>query len=144
MGRLNRAGIMVYGGTSKVLSSINLSRAESNWISVVEELRTVLDTNRMLMEKQKRQLGTEKRCEKELREASRWRGMDDVEKAAARVGVKGPELRFINTCNRNFSLEGASKERRTENKSLQSQLRDTAEDVQAAGELLVRLKEAEE
>ncbi|CAL9222054.1 unnamed protein product [Arabidopsis halleri] len=71
-------------------------------------------------------------------------GIEDVEKAAARVRVKGPELRFINTCNRNFSLEGASKERRTENKSLQSQLRDTAEAVQAAGELLVRLKEAEE
>ncbi|KAL1219322.1 Kinesin-like protein KIN-12B [Cardamine amara subsp. amara] len=155
------------------------AEAESNWISLAEELRTELDTNRLLMEKQKRELDTEKRCAEELKEAmqmamqgharmleqyadleekhiqllARHRrirdGIDDVKKAAARAGVKGPESRFINALAAEISALKVQREKeaqyfRDENKSLQTQLRDTAEAVQAAGELLVRLKEAEE
>ncbi|EFH59709.1 PAKRP1L [Arabidopsis lyrata subsp. lyrata] len=155
------------------------TEAESNWISLAEELRTELDTNRLLMEKQKRELDTEKRCAEELTEAMQMamqgharmieqyadleekhiqllarhrrirEGIDDVKKAAARAGVKGAESRFINALAAEISALKVQREKeaqyfRDENKSLQSQLRDTAEAVQAAGELLVRLKEAEE
>ncbi|KAK8677065.1 hypothetical protein V6N13_142621 [Hibiscus sabdariffa] len=76
-------------------------------------------------------------------------GIDDVKKAAARAGVRGAESKFINALAAEISAlkEQREKERRyfrDENKGLQAQLRDTAEAVQAAGELLVRLKEAEE
>ncbi|KAE8691992.1 Phragmoplast-associated kinesin-related protein, putative isoform 2 [Hibiscus syriacus] len=56
-------------------------------------------------------------------------GIDDVKMAAARAVHKGKRRDDI------FS---------DENKGLQAQLRDTSEAVQAAGELLERLKEAEE
>ncbi|EOA29734.1 hypothetical protein CARUB_v10012821mg [Capsella rubella] len=155
------------------------TEAESNWISLAEELRTELDNNRLQMEKQKRELDTEKRCTEELTEAMQMamqgharmieqyadleekhiqllarhrrirEGIDDVKKAAARAGVKGAESRFINALAAEISALKVQREKeaqyfRDENKSLQSQLRDTAEAVQAAGELLVRLKEAEE
>ncbi|CAD5327860.1 unnamed protein product [Arabidopsis thaliana] len=76
-------------------------------------------------------------------------GIDDVKKAAARAGVRGAESRFINALAAEISALKVEKEKerqylRDENKSLQTQLRDTAEAIQAAGELLVRLKEAEE
>ncbi|ESQ37288.1 hypothetical protein EUTSA_v10002371mg [Eutrema salsugineum] len=158
---------------------VRWTEAESNWISLAEELRNELDTNRKLMEKQKRELDTEKRCTEELTEAiqmamqgharmieqyadleekhiqllARHRrireGIDDVKKAAAKAGVKGAESRFINALAAEISALKVQREKeaqyfRDENKSLQSQLRDTAEAVEAAGELLVRLKEAEE
>ncbi|XP_043722415.1 kinesin-like protein KIN-12B isoform X2 [Telopea speciosissima] len=76
-------------------------------------------------------------------------GAEDVKKAAAKAGVKGAESKFINTLAAEISTLKVERERerrylRDENKGLQAQLRDTAEAVQAAGELLVRLKEAEE
>ncbi|XP_038985906.1 kinesin-like protein KIN-12B isoform X1 [Phoenix dactylifera] len=76
-------------------------------------------------------------------------GIADVKRAAAKAGVKGAESKFINSLAAEISAlkVGREKERqywRDENKGLQAQLRDTAEAVQAAGELLVRLKEAEE
>ncbi|KAE8713560.1 Kinesin-like protein KIN12B [Hibiscus syriacus] len=76
-------------------------------------------------------------------------GIDDVKKAAARAGVRGAESKFINALAAEISAlkEQREKERRyfrDENRGLQAQLRDTAEAIQAAGEVLVRLKEAEE
>lgn len=76
-------------------------------------------------------------------------GMEDVKKAAAKAGVRGAESKFINALAAEISALKVERERerrylRDENKGLQAQLRDTAEAVQAAGELLVRLKEAEE
>uniref|UniRef100_A0A1J3GK69 Kinesin-like protein KIN12B n=5 Tax=Noccaea caerulescens TaxID=107243 RepID=A0A1J3GK69_NOCCA len=158
---------------------LHWTEAETNWISLAEELRAELDTNRKLMEKQKRELDTERRCAEELTEAMQMamqgharmieqyadleekhiqllarhrrirEGIDDVKKAAARAGVKGAESRFINALAAEISALKVQREKeaqyfRDENKSLQSQLRDTAEAVHAAGELLVRLKEAEE
>ncbi|KAM6565329.1 hypothetical protein CsatA_024457 [Cannabis sativa] len=76
-------------------------------------------------------------------------GMEDVKKAAAKAGVRGAESKFINALASEISALKVERERerrylRDENKGLQAQLRDTAEAVHAAGELLVRLKEAEE
>ncbi|KAL9829844.1 Kinesin-like protein KIN-12B [Arabidopsis thaliana] len=178
---LNTIPESVDEGPEKTLEQERLrwTEAESNWISLAEELRTELDTNRLLMEKQKRELDTEKRCAEELTEAMQMamqgharmieqyadleekhiqllarhrrirEGIDDVKKAAARAGVKGAESRFINALAAEISALKVQREKevryfRDENKSLQSQLRDTAEAVQAAGELLVRFKEAEE
>ncbi|XP_057959984.1 kinesin-like protein KIN-12B [Malania oleifera] len=91
--------------------------------------------------------------EKHIQLLSRHRkiqdGINDVKKAAAKAGVKGAESRFINALAAEISALKVEKEKerqylREENKGLRTQLRDTAEAVQAAGELLVRLKEAEE
>ncbi|KAF8391883.1 hypothetical protein HHK36_022223 [Tetracentron sinense] len=76
-------------------------------------------------------------------------GIDDVKKAAAKAGVKSAESKFINSLAAEISALKVEREKerryfRDEIKGLQAQLRDTAEAVQAAGELLVRLKEAEE
>ncbi|KAJ6844708.1 kinesin-like protein KIN-12B [Iris pallida] len=76
-------------------------------------------------------------------------GIEDVKRAAVRAGVKGPESRFINSLATEISALRVEREKERrywtdENKGLRAQLRDTAEAVQAAGELLVRLKEAEE
>ncbi|KAL3635015.1 TRAFAC class myosin-kinesin ATPase superfamily [Castilleja foliolosa] len=76
-------------------------------------------------------------------------GIDDVKKAAAKAGLRGAESKFLNALAAEISALKVEREKerrffRDENKGLQAQLRDTAEAVQAAGELLVRLKEAEE
>ncbi|XP_061338674.1 kinesin-like protein KIN-12B [Gastrolobium bilobum] len=76
-------------------------------------------------------------------------GIEDVKKAATRAGVKGAESKFINALAAEISALKAEREKerrffRDENRGLQAQLKDTAEAVQAAGELLLRLKEAEE
>ncbi|KAL6960057.1 TRAFAC class myosin-kinesin ATPase superfamily [Sarracenia purpurea var. burkii] len=76
-------------------------------------------------------------------------GIDDVKKAASKAGVRGAESKFINALAAEISALKVEREKerryfRDENKGLQAQLRDTEEAVQAAGELLVRLKEAEE
>lgn len=76
-------------------------------------------------------------------------GIDDVKKAAQKAGVRGAESKFINALAAEISALKVEREKerrhfRDENRGLQAQLRDTAEAVQAAGELLVRLKEAEE
>ncbi|KAK1319576.1 Kinesin-like protein KIN12B [Acorus calamus] len=76
-------------------------------------------------------------------------GIENVKRAAAKAGVKGAESKFINSLAAEISALKVEREKerkywRDEKKGLQSQLKDTAEAVQAAGELLVRLKEAEE
>lgn len=76
-------------------------------------------------------------------------GSDELKKVACRAGVKGAESKFINILASQISAlkVGRDKERqqlKDEIKMLQSQLRDTAEAVEAAGELIARLKEAEE
>ncbi|KVI00429.1 Kinesin, motor domain-containing protein [Cynara cardunculus var. scolymus] len=158
---------------------IRWKEAESKWISLAEDLRCELEASRLLVEKQKHELDTEKKCSKELKEAMQMAmegharmleqyadldekhmhlltmqrriqdGITDVKKAAARAGVRGTESKFINALAEEISILKAEREKerchyRDENKGLQAQLRDTAEAVQAAGELLVRLKEAEE
>lgn len=76
-------------------------------------------------------------------------GIEDVKKAAAKAGVRGAESKFINSLAAEISalrmqMEKERQHLRSENRELKARLEDTAEAVQAAGELLVRLKEAEE
>ncbi|KAE8701508.1 Kinesin-like protein KIN12B [Hibiscus syriacus] len=158
---------------------IRWTEAESKWISLAQELKTELNSARLLAEKRKQELDMEKTCAGELKEAMQMamegharmleqyadleerhiellarhrriqEGIDDVKKAAARAGVRVAESKFINALAAEISAlkEQREKERRyfrDENKGLQAQLRDTAEAIQAAGEVLVRLKEAEE
>lgn len=73
----------------------------------------------------------------------------DVKKAAAKAGAKGSGTRYAKAFAAELSTMRAEEKRererlRRENKSLKIQLRETAEAVQTAGELLVRLREAEE
>lgn len=75
-------------------------------------------------------------------------GIEDVKKAAAKAGVRGAESKFINSLAAEISALKVQRERerehlRNENRALKTQLQDTAEAVQAAGELLARLKDAE-
>ncbi|KAI4311396.1 hypothetical protein MLD38_036298 [Melastoma candidum] len=76
-------------------------------------------------------------------------GTEDVKTAAVKAGVRGAESKFINALATEISALKVERERerrylRDEINELKTQLQDTAEAVQAAGELLVRLKEAEE
>ncbi|XP_015973087.1 kinesin-like protein KIN-12F [Arachis duranensis] len=74
-------------------------------------------------------------------------GIAEVKKAAAKAGKKG-HARFAKSLAAELSALRVEREReakflKKENMSLKIQLRDTAEAVHAAGELLVRLREAE-
>ncbi|KAK4761153.1 hypothetical protein SAY87_006046 [Trapa incisa] len=155
------------------------TEAESKWITLTDELKTELQKIRLLAEKLKQELDTEKKCAEDLSEAMRLAmegharmleqyadleekhmqllarhrkmqdGIEDVKKAAAKAGVRGTESRFINSLAAEISALKIQRERerehlRNENRILKSQLQDTAEAVQAAGELLARLKDAEE
>ncbi|XAR67397.1 Plus-end-directed kinesin ATPase [Bertholletia excelsa] len=76
-------------------------------------------------------------------------GIAEVKRAAAKAGAKGQGSRFAKSLAAELSAVRVEKAReldllRKENKSLKIQLRDTAEAVHAAGELLARLREAEE
>ena len=155
-------------GDTNIADSADCAEAESKWITLTEELRVDLEANKSLVRKLRSELDSEKKCSEELKEALQMAmqgharileqyaeleerhisllamhrkirdGVEDVKMRAAKAGVKGAELRFINSLGAEISIL------RAENKGLQDQLRDTAETVQAAGELLVRLKEADE
>ncbi|KAM0846554.1 hypothetical protein ACQ4PT_055604 [Festuca glaucescens] len=155
-------------GDTNIVDAADYAEAESKWITLTEELRVDLETNKSLVGRLRSELDSEKRCSQELKEALQTAmqgharileqyaeleerhigllamhrkirdGVEDVKMRAAKAGVKGAELRFINSLGAEISVL------RAENKGLQDQLRDTAEAVQAAGELLVRLKDAEE
>lgn len=153
--------------------------AESKWVSLVEDLELKLQESQRLVEKQKHELDMERKCAKELKDAMQMAmeghakmleqyadleekhinllttqrriedGIIDVQKAAAKAGVKGAESKFINALAAEISILKAENEKerryyRDESNGLKAQLKDTDEAVVAAGELLVRLKEAEE
>jgi len=74
-------------------------------------------------------------------------GIAEVKRAAAKASKKG-HARFAKALSAELSALRVERERESkllkkENQNLKTQLRDTAEAVQAAGELLVRLREAE-
>ncbi|GAA0162951.1 microtubule binding motor protein [Lithospermum erythrorhizon] len=76
-------------------------------------------------------------------------GVEDIKRAAARAGTKGCGSRFQKAMVKELSALRVEREReremlKKENISLKMQLRDTADAVHAAGELLARLREAEE
>ncbi|KAL5053889.1 hypothetical protein RYX36_034571 [Vicia faba] len=75
--------------------------------------------------------------------------IDDIKKATSKAAVRSAESKLINTLAEEISALKAEKEKERrilidENKGFQDQLKDTSEAVTAAGDLLVRLKEAEE
>lgn len=75
-------------------------------------------------------------------------GIAEVKRAAQKAGSKGNGSRFSKSLAAELSALRFERDRereflKKENKSLKLQLRDTAEAVHAAGELLVRLREAE-
>ncbi|KAG2571386.1 hypothetical protein PVAP13_7KG011800 [Panicum virgatum] len=155
-------------GDTDVGDAPDWTEAESKWITLTEELRVELEATKSLVGKLQSELESEKKCSEELKEAvqtaiqgaarhleqyadlqenhfrllalhRRMReGVEDVKARAEKAGIKGSELRFINALAAEISVLKA------QNEGLQGQLRDTAEAVQAAGELLVRLKDAEE
>ncbi|PIN26986.1 Kinesin (SMY1 subfamily) [Handroanthus impetiginosus] len=77
-------------------------------------------------------------------------GIAEVKKAATKAGAKGRHgSRFAKALSAELSALRVERERerellKKENRSLKIQLKDTAEAVHAAGELLVRLREAED
>ena len=151
---------------------------ESDWISLTDELRIDLESNRRRAEKVEMELRLEKKCTEELDDALHrsvlgharmvehyadlqekynylvgkhrliMEGIAEVRKAAAKAGAKGQGSRFAKSLAAELSVLRVERARemellKKENKSLKIQLRDTAEAVHAAGELLVRLREAE-
>lgn len=153
--------------------------SESKWISLTEELRMDLESNRKHAEKTEAELRDEKKCTEELDDAlqraiyghariiehyvelqelyndllERHRGVmggiAEVKRAAARAGKKGCGTAFAAALAAELSTVRIDREKeraqlREQNRRLRVQLRDTAEAVHAAGELLVRLREAEE
>ncbi|KAL7217829.1 hypothetical protein ACSBR2_011123 [Camellia fascicularis] len=152
---------------------------ESDWISLTDELRVDLESNRQRAEKVEMELRLEKKCTEELDDALHrsvlgharmvehyvdlqekyndlaakhrliMEGVAEIKKAAAKAGAKGRGSRFAKSMAAELSALRVERAKemdflRKENRSLKIQLRDTAEAVHAAGELLVRLKEAEE
>ena len=155
------------------------TESESRWISLTEELRTDLESNRRLAEEKDAELNLEKKCTAELDDAlqrsilghgriiehyvelqeqhnellGRHRKVMgrivEVKKAASKAGSKGAGKAFAAALAAEVSTLQIEREReraslKEQNKGLRIQLRDTAEAVHAAGELLVRLREAEE
>lgn len=155
------------------------TESESRWISLTEELRLDLESNRRLAEKKEMELSLEKKCTAELDDALQraihgharivehyaelqekyndlfekhrqvTEGIAEVKKAALKAGRKGCGSAFAAALSAELSTLRIDREKeraylKEQNRRLRIQLRDTAEAVQAAGELLVRLREAEE
>jgi len=153
--------------------------SESKWISLTEELRIDLESNRMHAEKTEMELCNEKKCTAELDDALQWamyghtrmvehyvelqelyndllekhrrvmEAISEVKRAAAKAGRKGCGTAFAAALAAELSTVRIDREKeraqlKEQNRRLRIQLRDTAEAVHAAGELLVRLREAEE
>ncbi|XP_072989337.1 kinesin-like protein KIN-12C isoform X2 [Typha latifolia] len=154
------------------------TESESRWISLTEELRLDLESNRRLAEKKEMELNMEKNCTAELDDALHraihghtmivehyvelqenyndllekhrkvMEGIAEVKKAALKAGRKGSGSAFAAALSAELSTLRIDREKeraclKEQNRRLRIQLRDTAEAVHAAGELLVRLREAE-
>ncbi|KAL3637506.1 hypothetical protein CASFOL_018674 [Castilleja foliolosa] len=153
---------------------------ESEWISLTDELRIDIESNRRRAEQVETELTLEKKCTEELDDAltrsvvgqarmiehytelqekynemvEKHRavlgGIAEVNRAALKAGAKGRRgARFTKAMLAELSALRVERERereflRKENQSLKIQLKDTAEAVHAAGEVLARLSEAEE
>ncbi|KAL6999168.1 hypothetical protein U1Q18_000328 [Sarracenia purpurea var. burkii] len=180
---LRRSGAFSQGSSSSNEEEFEKERQrwmemESDWISLTDELRVDLESNRQRAEKVEMELRLEKNCTEELDDALHrsvlgharmvehyaelqekynelagkhrliLEGIAEVKKAAAKAGAKGHGSRFAKSLAAELSVLRVERARemellKKENRSLKIQLRDTAEAVHAAGELLVRLREAE-
>ncbi|CAF2128230.1 kinesin-like protein KIN-12F [Brassica napus] len=158
---------------------LKCTEMESEWISLTDELRVEIETQRSRADKAEGQLKQEKLSTEELEDAlrravlgharfvehytelqekyndlgSRYKAtgewITELKKAVAKAGKKGCGSRFAKSLATELSALRVEKERerdflKKENVSLKIQLRDTAEAVHTAGEVLVRLREAEQ
>ncbi|XP_010508553.1 PREDICTED: kinesin-like protein KIN-12F [Camelina sativa] len=158
---------------------LKCTEMESEWISLTDELRVEIETQRTRAEKAEAQLKQEKLSSEELEDALRrsvlgharfvehytelqekynelgskhkatveW--ITELKKAVAKAGKKGCGSRFAKSLATELSALRVERERerdllKRENVSLKIQLRNTAEAVHTAGEVLVRLREAEQ
>ncbi|CAN8258703.1 unnamed protein product [Cochlearia groenlandica] len=159
---------------------LKCTEMEMEWISLTEELRVEIETQRTRAEKAETELKQEKLSVEELEDALKravlgharfvehytelqekyndlgskqkatleW--ITELKKAVSKAGKKGcGSRRFAKSLANELSELRVERERerdllKKENISLKIQLRDTAEAVHTAGEVLVRLKEAEE
>ncbi|KAK6133012.1 hypothetical protein DH2020_033222 [Rehmannia glutinosa] len=153
---------------------------ESDWISLTDELRIEIESNRQRAEQVEMELASERKNTEELddvlkrsvvnharmiehyaelqekynemvvKHRAMSEGVAEVKRAALKAGAKGRHgARFAKALTAELSALRVERERerellKKENRSLKIQLKDTAEAVHAAGELLVRLREAEE
>nr|GEV57333.1 kinesin-like protein KIN-12B [Tanacetum cinerariifolium] len=107
------------------------NKAESKWISLTEDLERELEASRLLVEKQKNKLDTERKCSKELK--------DTIEMA-----MEG----HARTLEQYADLEEKHINLRTSQRRIEDGILDVKKAAAIAGvktgELLVRLKEDEE
>uniref|UniRef100_A0A1J3EZA8 Kinesin-like protein KIN12B n=1 Tax=Noccaea caerulescens TaxID=107243 RepID=A0A1J3EZA8_NOCCA len=158
---------------------LRCTEMESEWISLTDELRVEIETQRTRAEKAEAHLKQEKLSGEELEDAlqravlgharfvehytelqekyndlgSRYKStvewITELKKAVAKAGKKGCGSRFAKSLASELSALRVEKERerdllKKENVNLKIQLRNTAEAVHTAGEVLVRLREAEQ
>ncbi|XP_024015225.1 kinesin-like protein KIN-12F [Eutrema salsugineum] len=158
---------------------LRCTEMESEWISLTDELRVEIETQRRRAEKAEAELKQEKLSAEELEDAlqravlgharfvehytelqekyndlgSRHKAtvewITELKKAVAKAGKKGCGSRFAKSLATELSALRVERERerdllKKENLSLKIQLRNTAEAVHTAGEVLVRLREAEQ
>ncbi|KAL0646533.1 hypothetical protein Bca4012_044824 [Brassica carinata] len=124
---------------------------ESEWINLTDDLRMDIDSHHRHAEDLEIELKKEKISTEELNDALTRAMLEiaDVKKATAKAAVKSRHGKhFAKAFSAELTAIRAEKEKereflKKENKGLKIQLRDTAEVVQAAGELLIRLREAE-
>ncbi|KAL0925340.1 hypothetical protein M5K25_003661 [Dendrobium thyrsiflorum] len=175
----NGSSTPVKGGEEFESEKVRWMESESRWISLTEELRIDLESNRRLAEKKELELSLEKQCTAELDDALHrsilghariiehyaelqekydellakhrkvMEGIAEVKKAAAKAESKCKGSAFAAALAAELATSRIEREKerkylKEQNRVLKLQLRDTAEAVHAAGELLVRLKEAEE
>ncbi|CAN8268973.1 unnamed protein product [Cochlearia groenlandica] len=158
---------------------LRCTEMESEWISLTDELRVEIETQRSRTEKAEAELKQEKLSVEELEDAlqravlghvkfiehytelqekyndlgSRHIGavewITELKKAVSKAGKKGCGSRFAKSLASELSALRVERERerdllKKENIRLKTQLSNTAEAVHTAGEVLVRLREAEE
>ncbi|KFK39338.1 hypothetical protein AALP_AA3G231400 [Arabis alpina] len=158
---------------------LRCTEMESEWISLTDELRVEIETQRSRAEKAEAELKQEKLSTEELEDALHravlgharfveqytelqekyndlcskhkatveW--ITELKKAVSKAGKKGCGSRFAKSLATELSALRIERERerdllKRENVSHKIQLRNTAEAVHTAGEVLVRLREAEQ
>ncbi|XVF70805.1 hypothetical protein PTKIN_Ptkin11bG0191100 [Pterospermum kingtungense] len=123
---------------------------ESDWISLPDELRADLESNGRHAEQVETELKLEKKCTEELSDAlsrvvlGHARMVEHYAEQQEKYNDLVAKHQGIMKGLLEWRGRGERELLKKENKSLRIQLRDTAEAVHAAGELLVRLREAEQ
>nr|GEV80414.1 phragmoplast-associated kinesin-related protein [Tanacetum cinerariifolium] len=120
------------------------NEAESKWIYLTEDLERDLEASRLLVEKQKNKLDTKRKCSKEQKDAIEMAMEGHARLLEQYAGLEEKHINLLTSQRRieDGILDVKKAAAKAGVKRLQAQLRDMAE--AEAGELLVRLKDAEE